>query len=614
MKSMLKLLALLLALIMTLSSCTIGSFDIGGSLGGEEQSEGGIFGGIFDDLFGGLFGDDSDESETVGSTVEESVATTEEQTTDKVEPETAVTTKPEDTEPEETTESYRSKISKSREELEALITISEDDFTSARDKLNAFNELAITSSNYDEVDAAYMEFEDAFIHISTQITLANIVYYTNMSDDEASDRYLTNYDKYGDLYNEYIEVCKNAYNNSPIKDELFADWTEEDIEELFSYDPEMQELRQKVEELQVEINDLNSAEQYDRSAEIYAEIVTTNNKLAKLCGYNNYYEYASVEVYGRDYTVEDIAQFRSNIIHYFVPNMDSVYNKWYNTFAGLSYNGQQAMIDFLYEPFDTLDKNYLEGYINSYDNSTGEGFSHMFENRNMIFANSRNSHQSAFQTYLEELETPFCLFGSEGQNTSSIAHEMGHYYAALYNSDVTSMDLAETQSQANEFLLLRYMQDNMPRSTYNALMGYNVYLFVLQSVICVIIDEFEYRVYTLESVEGYGSAEFDAIMAEVCEQYGGIDYINENVTNVNDYWRSVAPNSPVYYISYATSMVEALNIFAIASADQDKGREMYRQLCEEVDENDGFKEALTKVGLTSPFDEETFKAIFPFVK
>ena len=98
-------------------------------------------------------------------------------------------------------------------------------------------------------------------------------------------------------------------------------------------------------------------------------------------------------------------------------------------------------------------------------------------------------------------------------------------------------------------------------------------------------------------------------MRSVCEKYGGADHINSEITDVFYYWRQVATNNPVYYISYAVSMVEAMNIFAIADEDPAAAREVYRKLVEESTEDDTLLTAAERAGLSSPFDEETFKAI-----
>lgn len=562
MKSTIKILALLLALLMLFTSC-----DFAGT------------------------------SETEGTTAAVTDNVTEMPTQAETEPEE---------EKEDTKELFRESVSRTRKELESMITIEEKDWTEARAKLEEFESLAIASTDYEAVDAVYVEFEDMFYHLDTQISLANLVYDLNHNSTDASSRYLDNYEKFGDLYSEYMFACRNVYNESPIRDQLFADWTEEEIQMLLNYTPEAQELREANEALLVEFNELSGAANNAKKAEIYVEIIKNNNRIAELAGYDNYYDYASVEVYGRDYSKEDIDAFKNYLIKYFVPNIDAVKSGWNVKYNKLSGYGKRYIQDYLYEPFDSFDENYLELYVNSYDNSTGDGFRHVFENRNMIFSSSPNSHQSAYQTYLEDYETPFCLFGSNGQSLPTIVHEMGHYYASLYIPHVASYDVAEIQSQANEFLLMRFMKQYMAEDIYDTLTAYNVYNTVAMALVCVAIDDFEQKVYSIENIDGYTYEDFTAIMGEVNAKYNGAA---SKVTDMNAYWLSVCPNSPVYYISYATSSIAALSIYSMAVENEEPARETYRKLIEEIEENDGFKEVLGKIGLNSPFVEDTFKDI-----
>lgn len=557
-------------------------------------------------VFVGCNEKNGDNKDTASASASETVSETElNEKTEK-----ATETEEETDEPTETeTQDPRLEYSRSREEMEAMLTLTNEDFAKTEELIRAFETLGVVSEDLDAVDASYKTAEDSFYYLQTQIGIASIIYYLDMSDEEASSRYLDAYDLYGDVYNVYIDCCRSVYNSSPIRDEVFADWTEDDIKELFAYDPEMQELREKNEEILVEINELTGEDAYDRTAVLYAEMVTNYNKLAKLCGYDNYYLYAASDIYGRDYDIDQVKTFASLVQDYYVPNVDTLNDLWYGEYSSLSKFHNNLMYGFLMDPFDQISRNYLNEYINSLEGSMKEGMSHMFDNRNVIFTNSKNSHQSAFQTYLHDLETPFCLFGSEGQSTTTIVHEMGHYYAALYNENSPSLDLAETQSQGNEMMLMDYLSGAMPEPVFKAYKDYTMYLYTVQSIVCVIVDEFEREVYSLESVEGFTSEDFDAIMDKVCENYGGIDYVTENITPVKSYWRSVATNSPVYYITYAVTMTEALNIYAELEKDRATGREIYRQLCEDVTEEETFLGAIGKAGLGSPFEEATFVSI-----
>jgi oligoendopeptidase F len=190
-----------------------------------------------------------------------------------------------------------------------------------------------------------------------------------------------------------------------------------------------------------------------------------------------------------------------------------------------------------------------------------------------------------------------------------MVHEMGHYYAALYNPDVSSYDLAEVQSQGNEMLFVKYMGGQVNRDIYKAVRGYAVFNLLYATVLGVIVDEFEQRVYSAEGVENFTAADFDAIMKEVCEQYGGFDFIKNNFGDMNEYWRMVAPTSAVYYVSYSMSAMAALSLLVTAEEDEAAAREMYRIIVEDVEEDATFMEAITMAGLLSPFEEEVFKKV-----
>ncbi len=581
MKSTIKLLSFLIAFVMLLTSC-------------------------------GMLGDmgENGSSETKAT----SAAKTEEATTEALTEEITTEADTEETTEdidEETTEApipYRSSISRTREEVEAMLTITDEAYTTAQTLLDEFKKLAIESDDIEKIEETSLAFEDAYYYVSTQLSIANIIYNIDMSDEEAHSTYMTIYEKYGDLYDSYIEIMKHVYENAPLRDQIFEDWTEKDIRDLYSYTPEIIDLQLKNEDLTNQVNNLGDHEFTDKSAELYVQIVANNNKIAEILGYDNYYDYASADIYSRDYGREELEKFCNNIAINVMPRYEFLAEKVSAKLGSLSDKDMDFLYNYLYSPFDRLDKNYLTSYISSLDGSMKEGMEHIFVNRNMIFSNNRNSHPSAFQVYLDALEMPFCLFGTDGQSTDSLVHEIGHYYASLH-SEIDSYDLAEVQSQANELLLLDYLKEEVPSSAYSALKSYCMYMDITEIIISVLVDEFEREVYALESVEGYGSAEFDAIMAKVCEKYGGIEFVEETITDINYYWRMVATNNPVYYISYAVSNTAALNIFSITTADRAAGREAYRQIVEEIGEDDTFVTALHKAGLSSPFENESIEEL-----
>ena len=591
MKFQFKLLSLLLALVILLSAC-------GPAVKPDETTEAPAIEST----------QVTTEAPTEAPTEEPTEKPTEkvtEATTEKI-PEETLEPVPED----EQIQYTRSKYSSTKDDIIGMYTLTQEDYDNAIALLNAFVEEGMTNENYDEVDAAYLLFEDAFYHIQTQNSIANVIYYCDTTDEKAKAYHLFADEKILNLQDEYIEGCKKLYKESPFKDELFADWTEEDIRQMLDYDPEVNVLRTRNEEILVEANALPEEEKYDRIPELYVEFIQNNQRIAQLYGYENYYDYATKEIYGRDYTREQLEAFKDNFITYLYPHEATIKSTFNSLYGKLSGNQQSRMINFLYDPFDQLiSDNYLIDYVNNTPGGLGEAMRHMFENKNLILVNSATSHQSAFQTYFPEYEHPFCLFGSNGQSSTTVAHEMGHYYAALTNHDLTSLDLMETHSQANEYLFLLHAKSTMQSKIYNAMMAYNMHNAYVMLNVCLIVDEFERRIYTLESVEGFTSADFDAIIDDICEQYGGFKKVSANLTDVKAYWRNIVLEAPVYYISYAVSSIEALNIYAVASESIIRGHEVYKYIVEDAIPEDGFLITLEKAGLTSPFDAATMQAI-----
>ena len=598
MKTQIRLLSLLLALVMLLCSCNYLITNDADATTDPISAEDSSTEAVTSDPTAETSESDTEESNQV--TTEKKTEATTEAVTETVTP--AFT-------PSGDLKYSRKESTLTKDDVLVMYTLTQTDYDTAIVLLNTFLELGLNADNYDVVDAAYYEFEDAFYHIQTQSSIANIIYYCDTTDEYAMEIHKFADDTIRDLQDEYVEACKKLYYESPYKDELFADWTEEDIQEMLDYNPEVNELKSRNDEIIMAYNTLSSAEQYQRIAEFYVEFIQNNNRIAEIYGYDNYYDYATKKVYGRDYTRADLENFKNNFLQYLYPEESNIINN-YNYWADKnSTTKNNVWKNFQSKAFDQLStKNYLIDYANYAPGGLGEAMRHMFENKNVIVTNNPNAHMSAFQTYLYEYETPFCLFGAS-QSSETVAHELGHYYAALTNHELTSLDLMETHSQGNEFLFLTYVRTQMDPNVFNAMMAYNMYNNYCMIMVCLMIDEFEQKVYSLDSVEGFTASDFDAIMEEVCDQYGGLARINANITGIQSYWRMIVLEAPVYYISYAVSLTEALNIYAIAREDEVKAHEVYKFIVEDAIPEDGFLITLQKAGLSSPFDADTMKAI-----
>ena len=229
----------------------------------------------------------------------------------------------------------------------------------------------------------------------------------------------------------------------------------------------------------------------------------------------------------------------------------------------------------------------------------------LFEENNVIFADGENAKEGAFTGYLRAFGTPVCYFGPSYQDVYTVVHELGHYYSYLaQDGGELVLDLAELQSQGNEFLFTAFLAENQD-PVYTAIVAYQLFNTVLSIVSCCIVDEFEQYVYTNEIIDPY--TELDEIMQDICDSYDGGTLTD--ILDMESYWRHVVIESPVYYISYAVSGISALELYSYGVADFGVAAEMYVALIEGADHSKSYLEILEAAGLGSPFDASTYERI-----
>ena len=182
---------------------------------------------------------------------------------------------------------------------------------------------------------------------------------------------------------------------------------------------------------------------------------------------------------------------------------------------------------------------------------------------------------------------------------SAAVHELGHYFSDRVNGHRSiQMDLAEVQSQGNEWLFWAYLEQILDEDVFDAVYYYQFYNALCTVIIGTLIDEFEERCYR----RGLTDAEdADEIMAAVMWEYGGKEWLETYVTSPDLYWRYVTVESSVYYVSYAISMLGALQLYSVAQEESyQSAMEVYLMLIQPT--SNVFLGTLTAVGLKTPMD------------
>ncbi len=499
------------------------------------------------------------------------------------------------------------------EKLKVEFTLTEEDIQRIDAMIDSCKELSYsTTATREEVEKAWDDLDEQLYFVSDQVTFAMVLYYMDTSDDTANQTYLDAYDEYLALVDKGTLVQKQMYEDSPVKDWFFEDWTEEEIAYLVGYSSEQVEIQAELEENNTEFVEMEEEAVVEEYTDAYIQMVNLGNRQAELCGYDSYYDYMAADAYGRDYTTEDREKFQNYIKTVIIPAYDDIFNSVMAKASTLDYQGYVFFMEFLEEDYDSLSRNYLQEYINSTAGSTYESFSGLFTGGNFIATDNPNAREGAFCTYLDYYDQGLCFFGPGYQSTSTVVHEMGHYYANPYTLDGAPYDLLETHSQGNEMMLLAHMGQNAPAG-YDFVRDYYLFNTLATAIIACMVDDYESRIYAMDDISKLTEEDVTAMISQLCEEYfgayGGEEYVSSTLSDMQWYVRYVSGLQPAYYISYATSAVTALNLFALAEEDYPAAQELYRRLVEEAPEVEGYEAALQSVGAASPFEEKSFTTI-----
>lgn len=468
--------------------------------------------------------------------------------------------------------------------------------------LDECEKLAIAGEDMDAIEAISDELDDQLEYLYAQNSIATIIYYNDMSKVANEDRHLEVTEICTDANDAYIQSVRRIYlSETPARDMLFEGWTEKDIEMLLKYEDRIAELQQRNSEIEV---DYRTATTDDERIPLYIEFVQNNNEIAQIYGYDNYYTYSYEIIYERDYGVQEVEKMRQLSKEYLTGALGKYLGTFNRLFNAMKPLEQNNIVSFLYNKYSTLKTDYFNKYLDVMPGNLKQETMNMLNN-DSLFTEEANARAGAFTTTIGDRS--YCYFGPEYSNVTTVIHESGHYYASRY-ADLGSipLDLAETHSQGNEWMFLANVGNSMRKNEYSVITSYLTYNNLAMIMICLMVDEFEQKVYSTD-ISAFTAADFDALMDSIVTQYFTLNYAAANLTDVNAYWRAVVVEQPIYYISYAVSVIAAMDLYTVATDDFAAAAEIYRKLCEEPIEDAGFLESISSVGLSGPFDEAFYK-------
>ena len=514
--------------------------------------------------------------------------------------------------------------------------------------LEEMNTLSLEPGNEEQICQDYDLMEQEFDKLYTQQALNEIRYYRDVNNEEYASIDTQMQQIYRELVDEFLQTVRDVLMTD-YREALGAHIGDEEmVEDYLEYED-------MTEEMQALLDEENALEQqYDQAAmaeytvtvdgrewteeslneayedltwkeyeaisialskakneaicPIFLELVKNRNIYAGLQGYDNYAEYAYTEVYNRDYTIEEIQSVYAMVKEYMVPALKEVEQHVYEgNINGLLY------MDYLTEDYVV---EVVGQHMGDIDPALAEVYQYMVDHHLYDIDYDPNKMNVGYTTTLYEYQEPF-IFNTPNYSyydLETMIHEFGHYNQAFHAgttlvTDMTNMDVAEIHSQGLELLYLEYADD-----VYGADLGESAQQVILYQILYSVIDgclydEFQNAVFSAD--HEMTEDEVNRLFRSLSEEYG---YTYYNTEEVAYDWVEVPHtfSSPMYYISYATSALSALEIWTIAQEDRQAGIDSYMELTT-YGLGTTYCELIEKCGLKSIFEDGTIEEIAQMV-
>lgn len=509
------------------------------------------------------------------------------------------------------------------------------DFYDLLDELEA---LAQKPGNEGAITECYQKLLDESCRIGTDYALAYIRYMENLTSDYAED--MTTLEDISTqssdalsqtlarlLDGDYADLVRKLLGGDDLAEEL-EDYTETD-EALLSLSKEASRKVQQYNALTLaqisvtldgETYTMDSLDEIEEEA-LYWEVATAlgkkeneqlapilidliglYNQTAELSGYDSYAELA-YEGYSRDYTPEDARALHAAVKESIVP----VYQEIGELVQ--SYENPDVLGEIDAEKLMAT----VGQYIGTVDADLDLSFRHMSQ-VGLYSIDYYTGRGDGFTINLPQYNDAAIFMDLVGDDSDleTLVHEFGHYNAGMHQKQQAldtgfCMDISEIHSQGLEVLFLScadavYGDENAAVKKLNIL--YNLLDSIIQGCLQ---DEFQQLSYAAAKDHKLTVKELNELAYRLYNEYGletqpGTKEIYSWVEIPHTY------ESPFYYISYATSAVNALDILSISQEDYREAADTYMRLTA-LPMDIPYQQALEQVGLHNTFDADTLQFI-----
>jgi len=487
---------------------------------------------------------------------------------------------------------------------------------------------------------SYRALQKQYAHADSMLSLAYLLYATDVTQSYYRDEYAYLQSTLGELDAEMEGVSYALFESSSeaealAKESFGEDYVDSILETETLSDASVQELSDQEEQLTLQYDNLCStftlldngrnwtlgeiendlslsndeyyrlydaycAELNRQAGAIFLQQVQIRTQIAAKLGYANYSDYC-YESYGRDYTPSDARSLHEAVKQYIAPVYIYVNDR----------NDSYDLADATFAEQDFLGE--LSAVAKNFSPLLDEPVQYLLRNNLYDFSYGKNKMDSNFTTFLSDYNAPFIFstWTGESADISTILHELGHFTSYYHNAVVgysatDNLDLAEVDSQALVLLMMQYFDSFYGQYAQEA--KTEVLLDAMYSLISGCMeDEFQQEIYQNPNMT---LDEMNALYRKLAKEYGLDDVYGYQGTE----WVLITHTfqTPLYYISYAVSIVPALELYEISQSDEAAANNAYFNILMR-DPYSKFKATIEQNGLSSVFSNVTIKRIAAIV-
>ena len=509
------------------------------------------------------------------------------------------------------------------------------DIDALTEQITALTARAASETDAEDFFREYDALNDSYQHYATMNSLLTLLYDQDVTDGEYEAEMEWLSENSAVLFPMLSSMYEAIYGNETLYAWCMENWTEATVEYvgatidmgdaedltvqedalLLEFDRLQAEFSVPVGDQEWTLNDfyaydgsggITSEEFYDgydryteefnaAAGEIFLKLRDLRVEEAQRAGYDSFADYMYVS-YGCDYSSDDLEDFCEAMKTYIAPLYEELYWSLYSDEFDRLYR-------YSYSLDDTLDA--LGSALQEIDPRLAESFELMLDRGMCDLEPSRGKNTGAYTTFLPDYGMPFILSSFTGSywDVSTIVHEFGHFNSMARIPDcrmeeIDSIDLAEIDSQGLELLMFPYYDRLFTPSLADAARD-EVLLNAMNSLLSGCMeDEFQRTVYanpdmTLE--------EMNRLYEELAAEYGQASTYG----TTGNMWTMIPHtfSAPMYYISYALSMVSAMELWAESRDDWEGAVDKYLNFIDERGHVYSYRRALEAFGFEDPLTD-----------